>query len=413
MDIQEQIKLGEHRNVDAITDDVTIKVPLFADRKTAVEFDVANVINVSKLFDAERQATDIYRIHGEIEYLSVMNDIPIEYNSLEDFFDEQDKTVTVKNVINDFDFYLVKPVPPKDHILSNGELSLGYSTTTNSQRFVQYFEVITEKYNFEINDAAFASNIFNEQQHAFTFNINIDLTDAVDGFGFPLTEIYLYAHYKIQENGNNDAEVLTRKDYRDDGRSEGTYVGVEGDVDDPLVYNKGDIILGNILTYLENEATVSIYNEMDYKINMDYNSGNKSLRWIYNPFIPITVRSFSDVLKTANTGSTSNDTLLGIPLYAKSIDNDGNVVWRDLLNKGFIDPLENIGVNYPFINNKNYIFKNFILDVLPDLDRPNATPNAQTGHGNTKKVFAEILAIDFDTSSVTPRSNLEDIGEKC
>lgn len=47
-------------------------------------------------------------------------------------------------------------------------------------------------------------------------------------------------------------------------------------------------------------------------------------------------------------------------------NNGENYIWRDLLDKGFIEPLTNNGVNYPFLNGINYIFTNIKKTIRSD-----------------------------------------------
>ena len=141
---------------------------------------------------------------------------------------------------------------------------------------------------------------------------------------------------------------------------------------------------------------------MEYEIDTPYGGSSDILRWIYKPFIPITIRVFSDDLERINTGSTSVEEVDLIPFYATPIDDEGNVVWRNLLDKGFIDPLTNIGVNFPFINNRHYVFQNLIVSIQPQLNHP-----------NTANVFNQILFNNNELISSQPSSQLDNINDKC
>jgi hypothetical protein len=44
-----------------------------------------------------------------------------------------------------------------------------------------------------------------------------------------------------------------------------------------------------------------------------------------------------------------------------------NYIWRDILSNGNIDTLNNIGVNYPFVNGCHYLYENIKLICKPDL----------------------------------------------
>jgi hypothetical protein len=63
------------------------------------------------------------------------------------------------------------------------------------------------------------------------------------------------------------------------------------------------------------------------------------------------------------TGSV--DEVEGIPNYAYYSNADQEFRWRDLYQYGFIDS-EGRGVDYPFMNNAQYPFKDFVFKLIPD-----------------------------------------------
>lgn len=92
-----------------------------------------------------------------------------------------------------------------------------------------------------------------------------------------------------------------------------------------------------------------------------------------------------------------------IPDFATIIEDDGKYVWRDIVPQGYIDPLTDIGVDYPFLNGKRYLFSPIILDVIPNLNNT-----------KTASVFNEIaFSDDADTIDKTPITELDDIGKPC
>ena len=137
-----------------------------------------------------------------------------------------------------------------------------------------------------------------------------------------------------------------------------------------------------------------------YWTSPTYNTSG-TLQWKYNPFIPIRLRYFGSSLNQANTGTTSYAQALSIPYYATSIGN-GNYVWKDILPQGYIDPITNLGVDYPFVNKKRYLFSTIILDIVPNLNDP-----------YTLGIFSEI---NFDLPTILntkPNSDLNNIGKPC
>lgn len=383
MDIQDKIQLGVSKHVNAVNVDTSIKVNLGSTSTLSLEYDVKNVLDITQVFDDERQNVDKYRLHGSIEYLSILNGIPKQYKLKPDFFSQQPASASTKNLLSDFNIYIVKP-------------STGFTELIANERYVKNYDVIGIIDNIEIVKTAYAVNIFGEQQYSFISNIDIDLTGVRDGLNFPLTEIAIYAEYKPQWNGNGSSEVIRRKTYDSNGNSI-----VSEFITTPL--NIGDTILGNVINYNKNRFLQSDYNVQEYYVDTQYFDGtSKILRWKYNPIIPITLRVFEDDLQIMNSGSTSIEDVSKIPDYATPIDNEGNFVWRNLLDKGFFDPITDVGTNFPFINQKHYVFKKVMIKVVPDLT-----------HSNTASVFSEIAFAPNTKLNTVPNGSIDNIGDLC
>lgn len=398
MDIIEKIQLGEFTNVDAVNVDNFLKIFTTKSSKNLVEYNIQNILDVTQVFDDERQNTDIYRLHGEIEYLSVLNNIPLNYTGLTDFFSLPAANIELKDILTDFRFYLLKSLPPTGTLLSDGtRISTGFTEIIEDQRYIRNYEVISELNNFEIYNAAYSTNIFNEQQHIFSFNNDFDISNDVDSLSFPITQLYLYCEYVPKQNGLGNEEILRRKRFNN---INGNDAGFE--LFNSRVLTKGDVLKGDVINFNKNNFEQTNFNLMEYQVDTPYGLSTDILRWIYKPFIPITIRVFSDDLERVNTGSTSFQDVSQIPFYAIPIDNEGNFVWRNLLDKGFIDPLTGNGVNFPFINNKHYIFENTIISIEPQLDHP-----------NTANIFNQILFENNELISTQPSSQLDNINEKC
>src|SRR5208283_1982623 len=162
-----------------------------------IEYDVNGIINASDVFDEERTAYDIYRIYGRIEYMSLLNNINANYTALGDFFTPQ-TTGNTKNIFNSFDFYLVKPS------------SSGYTQiiSTTGSTYIRQFEIIATPNDFDLFNAGFANNVYGEQIYAFNFKSDFDVSTYFDNFGFPITQLFLYAKYKSTLNGNGVPETF-------------------------------------------------------------------------------------------------------------------------------------------------------------------------------------------------------------
>ena len=390
MDVQDKIQLGEHRYIDAVNVDTTIKLPLESNGGLNIEYDLQNVLDVTQIFDIERQASKKYRIHGEFEYLSILNGLPVEYTLLNHFFALIPLSADTKNIYSDLEVYLVKP-------------STGFTELIADERYVKNYEVIANVDNVDIFNSAFARNIYNEQQYTYVVDVDIDIADEYDGLNFPITELSLYVVYQPTENGDGDPETMERKTYNATG---GTII----ENFTPTSLSVGDIIQGDVIDYEKLLYQQTDFNLMEHYIYTTYNtlankfvpSTSQILKWKYRPFIPITLRYLDVNITRGNTGSTSYEVANSVPPFATKIDDDGNYVWRNILDNGFFDPLEEIGVSFPFINQRHYVFSNIIFNMQPDLE-----------HLNTENVFDEILFAQNTLINAEPDSSLDNIGEIC
>ena len=390
MDIQDKIQLGEKRYIDAVNQDTTIKLPLESNGGLNIEYDLQNVLDVTQIFDIERQASKKYRIHGEFEYLSILNGLPVEYTLLNHFFALIPLSADTKNIYSDLEVYLVKP-------------STGFTELIADERYVKNYEVIANVDNVDIFNSAFARNIYNEQQYTYVVDVDIDIADEYDGLNFPITELSLYVVYQPTENGDGDPETMERKTYNATG---GTII----ENFTPTSLSVGDIIQGDVIDYEKLLYQQTDFNLMEHYIYTTYNtlankfvpSTSQILKWKYRPFIPITLRYLDVNITRGNTGSTSYEVANSVPPFATKIDDDGNYVWRNILDNGFFDPLEEIGVSFPFINQRHYVFSNIIFKMQPDLE-----------HLNTENVFDEILFAQNTLINAEPDSSLDNIGEIC
>jgi len=131
----------------------------------------------------------------------------------------------------------------------------------------------------------------------------------------------------------------------------------------------------------------------------------KRLQWKYNPFIPLRLRYFTEQAYGANISGTSYEQTSSIPAYATEYPTGGtgNYVWRNILEQGYIDPLTEIGVDYPFVNKKRYLFSTIVLDIVPDLN-----------DANTLAVFSQLkfgAPTEINTTPVV--DDINNIGKPC
>jgi len=315
------------------------------------------------------------------------------YNLFQDFFLPQ--TTNSKNILNSFDFYLVRPSDSGyTHIISG-------VTTNSTIKYNRYFKVVATPDQFELFPAGFSNNVFGEQTYSYNFNVDINISPFEDFFGFPVTELFLYAQYK-KSVYPAPAEALSAKTWSTTGvvtkANILTKAMITGDTVASLNNQKyGDIVDYSKLEYLQ----VQLQPEQFY-IKTPYSGGTQRLIWKYNPFIPLRLRYLTDNVYTANISGTSYADVQSIPYYATNVG-DGNYVWRNIMPEGYRDPLTGIGNDLPFVNKRRYLFTSIVLDIIPDLDDT-----------FTLDAFSEVWfgrnAYNFST---TPLGDINNIGKPC
>lgn len=351
------ILLNSQKNVDAINVNNYKKVELLNKSKLLTEYDSRNVLSASDVFESERETTNIYRIYGKFEYFSQLNGLKNNYMGIDDIF-IQEKTNS-KNILNSFDFYLLKPSEHTNIIDPNSDI-----------KFVRNFEVIATPKDIDIYKAAFSNNVFGEQEYLFNVSKDIDISNYFETYNtytgdtVPVTELYLYPLYKIKENGYGNVETLKQFTWNDTDTPtiNNVYTGT-------IIpeYSIGDIIYGDIIEYGRNDITQRVISGQSYQIQTPVTIvDNITINWKYNPFIPIRLRYLSNDLSKANGDTTSYEQQTSIPEYAINLF-DNNYIWREILPQGYFDPISGVGVDYPFQNNRRYLYSNIIFDVIPDL----------------------------------------------
>ncbi|MFW6219476.1 MAG: hypothetical protein ACOC33_01280 [bacterium] len=381
MDLKIQKILGELQNQNSTNIDFGNKLLLSQNQKQIPISDFRSFVNIAQYFDGERQSTTKYRIYGQIQYFSSLNMIIKDYLEVKDFFttpklNDFIEDNNYKNFMDDFDVFLCKPVS-------------GDSLSNNNK--IRNFEIITKSNNFVRFNCAYSKNMFYEKVYLFNFNKTIDVEDLLDEFGKPITDLYLYFKYKPDLSKNEklfESYFYIFNSFREITNN---------------FYESGDTVLGDLIEYVPSNFEETNVSRQKYKIIVEYLDGmtTKNLEYFYYPFHPIKIRSYQSEITRANT--ISGDTNLNIPFYAVPIDDFGNVIWKNLLDIGYIEPISNKGVNYPYINGHHYVYNNIILDLYPN-----------TGHNNTNNVYNEIIFPDFDEINASPiNGSIQNLNQKC
>jgi len=344
--MSEKIILSTSRFSNAPSVDYFKQFELNNKNKFISNEDVTTNIELSNLFNIERENSYKYRLIGSINYLSILNNLKSTYTEINDFFYRYDGGSNPKNIFNSFKVYLLKK--------SDSYTDLG------NDLYKERYEVIGLLDDINLYNCAFSKNIFNEQIYLFNYNIDIDVKDQYDYFNKPITELFLFFDYQLDTTKN---EILLSKDFNATS-SENKSVTISRNSN--TTYELNDLIISNLIKRENDQFDENIINQQEYRIRYTFN--NKQLQFKYNPFIRIKLRDYNDTVYSGNVnGNTKN--IINIPYYAKFVGNpnQGNVIWKELLPHGFVDPVTNLGVNHPFVNNTHYVYTNNILAIRPDL----------------------------------------------
>ena len=373
-----KILLGSTKNVNSVNVETYTPIELGNIRSIISEYDQNKSISAADVFDSERQQTNIYRIYGRIDFLSLLNGLKLNYTNIDDLFIKS--TGNSKTIINSFNFYLAKP-------------STDYSLISGNT-YVRKMDIIATPNQFDIFEAGFTNNLYGDKIYSYNLNVDIDLTDVYDYFGFPLTEIYLYCKWK-----NTGSETLSKSYFNGINGSE-SFV-----IDNDAIYVIGDKINVDAIEFSRSAYTQTIIKENTHKITTTFATGG-TLTWSYQPFIPLRLQYFYDNVKHANKSNSSYDITESIPSYGILLNpediTDDTYIWRNIIPQGNFDPITDVGVDYPFINKRRYIFSTVILDIIPD-----------TSDTITFNSFKNLKFADPNNKFINPIININNIGKPC
>ncbi len=384
------ILLGKEKHVDSTNNNEFSSVQLENQIDEINEYDIRHTISATEVYDVERQDTNIYRIYGKINYLSLLNGLNNKYKKVNELFTPYycsgETNCNFRNIFSDFKIYLLKS-------------STGFTKILNDDiTYIRNFEVIATPNELMLYNAGFSKNIYNDQEQAFHFIIDFDISTYFDAFNFPCTDVYLHFEYIPHTNGYNQIETV--KTTKWDINTGNELIALH-----PYqTYNIGDIIYGDKIEYGETIFYQTVVKNQKYYITLPYKEDDgtdKTIEFTYNPFIKIGLRLFSDRINKVNSKTLSYEEKAKIPEYATNIEND-TYVWRNILPEGYIDPITNKGYDFPFLNKKRYVFSSIVLPVLPNLE-----------NANTLDVFQHIKFDNPTEINIKPINNINNIGKPC
>jgi hypothetical protein len=291
-------------------------------------------------------------------------------------------------------------------------ISKSNSGETMSTYYVRRNKILTNVNDSQLIKAGFEQNIFNSkiksepavltpnglartsvkegsQAYTLSFNDDIDITGIIDNQKRPLSELYFTTIWK----GYFGWTSPLKKGYEfniplynnvpspwwnvanansDSGLPTGTYNSQTIPIQGPFTYqqdlNKGDIIDGDYCEYNGYDQTERVISNLNHKFTFNpllftldtIAPQTNQFGYYYRPHNPIVIRRFSNYIEEGDAL-----TIVGVPNYSFYSNLSNSFRWRDLYPYGFIDA-DGIGVDYPFMNGKQYPFVNTIFRLIPE-----------------------------------------------
>ncbi|GAH16091.1 unnamed protein product, partial [marine sediment metagenome] len=99
----------------------------------------------------------------------------------------------------------------------------------------------------------------------------------------PLTDLYLYAEYQPQSNGDGDPETMSGKTYDSVGNVIISAITV-------TTLTTGDTVTGDVIEWNKQLYLQETVTEQEYYISTPYSGDTQRLIWRYSPIIPIQIR---------------------------------------------------------------------------------------------------------------------------
>ncbi len=317
---------------------------------------------------------------------------------------------------NQRDRYFVLDIPVKESSKQINKETSTFKRTRDgvtSNYYVRKFKSITTGFrDYDLFPASFAESYFGDEEVAYNFTTDIDVSGLKDNLGRPLSELFLtivkvvtdtdisndfkdqYWKDLTKNNTNIPSSLegrfwtkikggfLTENDtsvnynVRSISSDGGTYPQTHfGSVDNGIDESDNEFI-GDISEYNSIELSERILEPIYHRVNTIYREYRKDIvnlkttndggfevddlreGYIYRPHYRIKIREFSSYIETGDESQ-----VIGIPDYAtidyqyedKNGDNVNVYKWRDLLDVGFYDETGR-GLDYPFKSGAHYMY---------------------------------------------------------
>jgi hypothetical protein len=289
-------------------------------------------------------------------------------------------------------------------------ININNTGETTSKYYVREHKILTSQYNINVTKMGFEHNPFpvkkkleyreltpnlkkristkeDNQTISYTFSKDIHINPITTNLGRPISEIFVTIIHKGYSGwfGNstpNKSNIQTGWDFnfqqntydnwwRTDNPNNQTNItkstynvsGVDFYYNNDL--NVGDTLLGDFCEFNEYEQQERIISKQYHKYSFnpnvfqDNSPMNEPGGYLYSPHYSIPIRVFSDYIETARDINVEE-----IPDYSFYSETDNQWRWRDMYTYGYIDSDGN-GVDFPFLNNTHYPFKEIIFLQTP------------------------------------------------
>jgi hypothetical protein len=284
------------------------------------------------------------------------------------------------------------------------------SADTISSYYIRKHKILTEPDCAVLTNAGYEQNVYNNKSkceikaltpnqkqrtsvkegarsYNLCFNCDVDILSLTDNQNRPVSELYFTTiwrgyfgwtqslkqgwyfntyldNFKPQiwwdfNNPNSSTQINTNQ-----------YNSLLGQ--GPFVYTDflttGDTIDGDFCEWNNFEQLERVISTYQHKITYNQNwfkldntlPTTNQPGYFYEPHSSIQIRAFSDYIEE---GSSVN--VVGIPDYAYYSTTNALFRWRDLYPYGFIDT-DGVGVDYPYLNDAHYPYKNTIFRITPE-----------------------------------------------
>lgn len=265
--------------------------------------------------------------------------------------------------------------------------------------------IVIETDDYDIYNASFAQNLFNDRLQQFIFNEEIDITDLKDNLGRPISELFLtiiktssnnlfsrvssgleLPYFSIYDSTTLPQHILNvpviqkihngiNSPFTSFKPLETTVQidnnnSIQGNIEfygDLVEYNKktlNETRLEEVFYRFNtlNRETPSTLNYIDEKtsktsgqLTVTIDLGPRHEGYYYRAHYQTVIRKFSNYVEQGD------EFTVDIPSYATNLG-DGRIIWRDLLEIGQNDSDE-VAIDYPFLNGSHYLYNNYTFKV--------------------------------------------------